>query len=155
MAAQKNRKRERKRAFLRHPLNFFIWWVAAGLGRPATAAATSTTAATFFDWIDLPAPPVTTTMYGTTLVLTVNVKFPTNFWIICTGWKDLLFCWILLVIIDVKGVDVADDKVLHHDEGPMVCSIIELAIIVQDPLHWDEDDLVQDVGLQQIFKNKN
>ncbi len=94
-------------------------------------------------------------MYGTTLVLTVNVKFPTNFWIICTGWEDLLFCWILLVIIDVKGVDVADDEVLHHDEGPMVCSIIELAIIVQDPLHWDEDDLVQDVGLQQIFKNKN
>ena len=32
--------------------------MAAGLARPATAAATATTAATFIDWIDLAAPPV-------------------------------------------------------------------------------------------------
>ena len=38
----------------------FIRWVAAGLTRPATAAAaaTATAAATFIDWIDLAAPPV-------------------------------------------------------------------------------------------------
>ena len=56
---QENLKREKKRAVLLNARSFFIQWVAAGLARPATAAATTTTAATFIDWIDLAAPPVT------------------------------------------------------------------------------------------------
>ena len=53
--SKKLKKRE-KRAVLLHTRTFFIQWVAAGLARPATAVAT--TAATFIDWIDLAAPPV-------------------------------------------------------------------------------------------------
>ncbi len=54
-------KKEKKRAVLFLSCSLFIRWVAAGLARPATAAAaaTGTTAATFIDWIDLAAPPVT------------------------------------------------------------------------------------------------
>ncbi len=57
--SKKNWKRE-KRAVLRHTHSFSILWVAAGLARPATAAAaaTATAAATFIAWIDLAAPPV-------------------------------------------------------------------------------------------------
>ncbi len=60
MAAQKMKK-EKKRAFFFLSCSLFLRWVAAGLARPATAAAaaTGTTAATFIDWIDLAAPPVT------------------------------------------------------------------------------------------------
>ena len=55
---QKTEKERKKSCFAPHA--HFFQWVAAGLARPATAAATTTatTAATFIDWIDLAAPPV-------------------------------------------------------------------------------------------------
>ena len=67
----KKTERERKRAVLLNTRSFFILWVAAGLARPATAAtaATATAAATFIDWIDLAAPPVTKQGRGKVLFL--------------------------------------------------------------------------------------
>ena len=61
MVAPQNLKEREKKAVLRHTHSFFILWVAGGLARPATAAATvtATAAAIFIEWIDLAAPPVT------------------------------------------------------------------------------------------------
>ncbi len=55
-----------------------IQWVAAGLVTPppAAAAATATAAATFIDWIDLAAPPVTWWVRRQTKKRLVLCKFP-------------------------------------------------------------------------------
>ncbi len=59
MIASKKTEREKELFCATHTVLSYLR-VAAGLARPATAAAaTATAAATFIDWINLAAPPVT------------------------------------------------------------------------------------------------